>query len=471
MISARLRGFNLLYGIILVVLMPLWFGVSAFVGVVGWEVMAHYQVNYPLYLLAVAIAFLLSGSYRIPENASGPSRNFWMAAVRQTNRDMVLHALMIFGIIYATKDKAISRQFIGAYLVASWAFLLLLHRYLPPLLARRVFHKETQIRSLLIGSPEKAKKLVPWAEDQARVGIHVVGLITYDKVQEPPADFGLPILGDIAKLDEVIEAKQIQQVVLLETRHSKAFVQFIAESCERAGVRILIFNPWEEFFHKPMQAVPAGEFTFFTPSDEPLQNPVNRLLKRLLDLAVAIPVVVLILPILCVLVKIMQMVQAPGPLFYRQTRSGAERHQFKIYKFRTMRVREAKDEAQQASKGDPRIFPFGRFLRVTSLDEFPQFLNVLGGSMSVVGPRPHLLEHDEEFAKLAEIYRTRHFVKPGITGMAQHKGYRGEILRPEDLQNRLNYDLQYINRWSIWLDLGIIIKTFAAVIFPPKTAY
>lgn len=471
MISARLRGFNLLYGIILVILMPTWFVVTVFLAVTVWGGMDFYQVNYPLYLLAIAVAFLLSGSYRVPESTSGPSRNYWMSAVRQTNRDMLLHSLMIFGIIYATKDKAISRQFVGVYLVGSWNLLLFTHRYLPTLLARRIFHEETRIRSLLIGSAQKAQKLVPWAMDQERVGIQIVGLVTYDRTQPVPESFLLPILGDIANLETVLDEQRIQQVVLLETRQSKAFVQFIAESCERQGVRILIFNPWEEFFHKPMQVLPAGEFTFFTPSDEPLQNPVNRLMKRLLDIAVALPVVVCVLPILCVVVKVMQMIQAPGPLFYRQIRSGVERHEFKIYKFRSMRVRESGDEATQATKRDPRIYPFGHFLRVTSLDEFPQFLNVLGGSMSVVGPRPHLLEHDEEFSKLTEIYRSRHFVKPGITGMAQHKGFRGEITRPEDLQNRLNYDLQYINQWSIWLDLGIIIKTFAAIIFPPKTAY
>jgi lipopolysaccharide/colanic/teichoic acid biosynthesis glycosyltransferase len=131
----------------------------------------------------------------------------------------------------------------------------------------------------------------------------------------------------------------------------------------------------------------------------------------------------------------------------------------------------AKNVAKQATKGDSRIYAFGAFLRKTSLDELPQFINVLLGEMSVSGPRPHLIDHDREFSEKLQVYYTRHFVKPGITGLAQSLGLRGEINEPEHLTKRIAYDITYINTWSFWLDLKIMLRTAKAVIFPPKSAY
>ncbi len=143
-----------------------------------------------------------------------------------------------------------------------------------------------------------------------------------------------------------------------------------------------------------------------------------------------------------------------------------------MLKYRSMYAANPDDhlEAQQARSGDPRIYPFGAILRKTSLDEFPQFWNVLKGEMSVVGPRPHLPQHDYEFSLVAKTYRTRHLVKPGITGLAQVSGYRGEITDPSLLQRRVQLDIQYITSWSVWLDIEITFKTLVHVLFPPKSA-
>lgn len=127
--------------------------------------------------------------------------------------------------------------------------------------------------------------------------------------------------------------------------------------------------------------------------------------------------------------------------------------------------------AKQAGKSDTRIYPFGSFLRRTSLDEIPQFINVLIGDMSVSGPRPHLIQHDKEFSNMLKAYYTRHYVKPGITGLAQTKGFRGEISEFQLLEKRIHYDLEYINHWSFLMDIEIVLITIWQVIFPPKTAY
>jgi len=212
-------------------------------------------------------------------------------------------------------------------------------------------------------------------------------------------------------------------------------------------------------------------FAFAASTREPLENPCNRMLKRALDIAVALPVILLVLPPLTVVVWLAQRLQSPGPVFYGQLRSGLNRERFVIYKFRTMHEGPARLRAQQATKADSRVYAFGRFLRRTSLDEIPQFLNVINGTMSVSGPRPHLLEHDEQFDRLEQSYFKRHFVKPGITGLAQSKGFRGELLASTDLTNRVRYDELYVTNWSLGLDLWILLHTVRQVISPPRSAY
>jgi lipopolysaccharide/colanic/teichoic acid biosynthesis glycosyltransferase len=212
---------------------------------------------------------------------------------------------------------------------------------------------------------------------------------------------------------------------------------------------------------------------FHTLQEEPLEDPMNRILKRGLDIAISLPVVLLLLPPLVAWVWVLQRVQAPGRLFFRQQRTGHGQHCFQIIKFRSMyeASQSPTTEARQARRGDDRIYPFGRFLRASSFDEFPQFINVLKGEMSVVGPRPHLVAHDREFSRNLKGYRTRFFVKPGITGLAQCNGLRGEITEPKLLEERIKLDVDYITRWSIWLDLQITVKTAWQMVRPPKSAY
>ncbi|HKK19038.1 MAG TPA: sugar transferase, partial [Opitutales bacterium] len=283
----------------------------------------------------------------------------------------------------------------------------------------------------------------------------------------------MPIIGEFMDMELIMEAYKVDQIVLLETRSSDWWIDSVVELCEKAGCRILIFNPWEEYFDQELIPVQLGGHTFFTLQEEPLENPINRAMKRFLDIVISLPVVVFVLPFLCLLVKFMQSRQAPGPLFFKQERSGQRGRRFQIYKFRSMRDAgtDRSREGEQARQGDDRIFPFGQLMRRTSLDEFPQFINVLFGKMSVIGPRPHLLEHDDKFSEQVNIYRSRHFVKPGITGLAQSKGFRGEVTDRSLIEERVHYDLQYIRGWSIWLDLWILAKTAIQLIKPPKSAY
>jgi putative colanic acid biosynthesis UDP-glucose lipid carrier transferase len=209
---------------------------------------------------------------------------------------------------------------------------------------------------------------------------------------------------------------------------------------------------------------------FIALREEPLESPLNRFFKRLLDLAVAIPVVIFILPFTSLLVWIMQLIFSPGPLFFKQVRNGMLGKPFKIYKYRTMQVHND-NENRQASKNDSRIYPGGDWLRRLSIDELPQFINVVFGHMSVIGPRPHLPQHDEAFAKIMRNYLIRRFIRPGITGSAQVNGLRGEIHCENDIQRRVEADIHYLENWSFGLDIIILLKTAQQCVMPPATAY
>jgi exopolysaccharide biosynthesis polyprenyl glycosylphosphotransferase len=277
----------------------------------------------------------------------------------------------------------------------------------------------------------------------------------------------------VSQIHTVIEGKRIAQVIILDTMGSKNWIDYLVETVMDKGCRVLIYNNWEEMFDRPLTLVREGEHTFFAFQEEPLENPISRFVKRAFDLAVSVPVCLLVLPPLYVLVALIARFQSPGPVLYRQTRCGRGGQFFTIFKFRSMHLAAPgpEQEAKQAVRGDARVYPLGRFLRRFSLDELPQFLNVLRGDMSVVGPRPHLPQHDEMFAAETKYYRTRFFVKPGITGLAQVKGYRGEIVEPSLLHERVRWDLAYVRGWSIWLDVLIAARTIRHMLFPPRSAY
>ena len=194
----------------------------------------------------------------------------------------------------------------------------------------------------------------------------------------------------------------------------------------------------------------------------PLVSPAHRFLKRTLDIAISLPVVLFVLPFLCAGVWLLHRLFSPGPLFFKQSRSGSDGQMFKIYKFRTMNVNHG-SESVQARPNDARVFKCGALLRKLSIDEMPQFLNVLFGDMSVVGPRPHMAEHDVLFAMECSQYAMRHTVKPGVTGLAQVRGHRGPVDDASEIKHRVTSDIEYCQNWSLYLDLEIIARTFLHV--------
>lgn len=202
----------------------------------------------------------------------------------------------------------------------------------------------------------------------------------------------------------------------------------------------------------------------------PLDITANKITKRVFDLIFSIIVIVGVLswltPILTLLIKL----ESKGPVFFKQKRNGLNYHEFDCYKFRSMTLNEIAD-LEQVSKNDSRITKIGKYIRKTSIDELPQFFNVFLGDMSVVGPRPHMVSHTEMYAKRVDKFMVRHFIKPGITGLAQTNGYRGEVETEKDIVNRVKFDIFYIENWSLILDIKIIVQTVINILKGEEKAY
>jgi putative colanic acid biosynthesis UDP-glucose lipid carrier transferase len=433
---------------------------------VDWVLLA----SYPAYLV-VAIVGMLFEAINRDDGSHGV--NIWEQSFINQHRVTLRQTLYAIGALLvflaATKDQAISRWYLLTLGLALYPALLVSNYYLPPMLARRLFRGLRAERSLLVGSASKLEKIKGWLAAKEAYGFRTVGLLCTDPIRFEEMN-GFRCLGGLEDLDDVIRTEGITQVIVLELPRELDLHRRLVETVERAGVRLLILSNLEDLLAHPVVYVEEGGLRFVTLREEPLENPLNRAAKRVLDLVVAVPVVLLLLPPVAVFVWIVQRFQSPGSLFYIQTRAGIQNQQFQIIKFRTMHEGNP-DVARQATEGDPRVYPFGRFLRKFSVDELPQFINVLNGDMSVAGPRPHLVEHNAQFAEQMSNYHIRTLVKPGITGLAQVRGFRGEARTADEIARRLESDISYLENWRLALDVSIILRTAWQVIFPPRTAF
>jgi putative colanic acid biosysnthesis UDP-glucose lipid carrier transferase len=235
-------------------------------------------------------------------------------------------------------------------------------------------------------------------------------------------------------------------------------------------IRVRLVPDLKSFFNKNVRMELYDQLPVLSLRKEPLENKSNEFLKRAFDIGLSLFVIVFILswliPIMALIIKI----DSKGPVFFKQNRSGKDNKPFTCYKFRSMHLNEESD-CKQATKGDFRVTRVGKFLRKTSIDELPQFINVIMGDMSIVGPRPHMIKHTEDYSLLIDTYMVRQFLLPGITGWAQVNGFRGETKETVAMMKRVEADLWYMENWSLMLDLKIIFLTVWVVIKGSETAY
>ena len=280
-------------------------------------------------------------------------------------------------------------------------------------------------------------------------------------------------LGSMEELVAAIDAEEQlglgDELYLCISRKEKEVIRKISRYCDQHVVRFYYVPVSVETLGLNLKREMLDDMEVFTTYENPLQNSVNRAIKRMFDIGFSILALIptaIMFPFIYIIIKI----QSPGPILFKQVRTGLDGKEFKCYKFRSMHVNKDADKLQ-ATKNDPRKYPFGNFMRKANLDELPQFLNVLQGRMSVVGPRPHMLAHTEQYSQLIDKYMVRHFVKPGVTGWAQVTGFRGETKELWQMEGRVRRDIWYIEHWSIWLDIRIIWLTFKSIFVHDEHAY
>ena len=285
------------------------------------------------------------------------------------------------------------------------------------------------------------------------------------------ADFDLK--KDGTSLDQIkayILTNKIDEVFCSIAELSNNQIKQLIDFADNNLIKVKFLPDNKDIFTKKMDFQYYGYTPILALRTLSLDSPINMFLKRLLDVVLALIIIIGVLSWLTPILALIINLDNRGPLFFKQLRNGLDGKEFYCYKFRSMAVNTTANK-KQASKNDVRTTRVGRFLRKTSIDELPQFYNVLAGNMSVVGPRPHMLKHTIDFASQIDKYMLRHLVKPGITGLAQISGYRGEIETTQDIKNRVRLDIFYVENWSILMDLRIIVKTFFKVIYGDKKAY
>lgn len=470
MIGQRTRGLQgalLLCQLLLVSLAMVLTGLMVFTSVTVMDSasLSHYLV----YAFAVMAGLILEAMKR---DRLRVRQNLWQHTFLEQHRVTARQTVYGLGVLLVylalTKDQVISRWFLLSYGVILYVVLLASNYWLPGVLVRRMFGQKWVEKTLLVGSMAKAARIQRWLAGKEAYGLKGVGILCTDTVRSNEIS-GYPCLGGLDDLEAVVRREGVNQVIVLELPQEVQRHRRLVQVLEKMGVRLLILSNLEELLDHPVVQVEDEGLSFITLRQEPLENPLNRFAKRVLDLAVSLPVVVLVLPPLAVLVWVMQRLQSPGSLFYVQTRAGIQNREFQIIKFRSMQE-DNPDEARQAVHGDERVFGFGRWMRRMSIDELPQFINVLKGDMSVTGPRPHMVEHNAQFAEQMNNYHIRTFVKPGITGLAQVRGFRGEARSAKEIAARLQSDISYLENWRLVLDLSIILRTAWQMLRPPKNA-
>ncbi|MFD2189609.1 undecaprenyl-phosphate glucose phosphotransferase [Pistricoccus aurantiacus] len=360
-------------------------------------------------------------------------------------------ALLATSIIYlAEASVRYSRLWLGMTLLFSFGFAAGFRVLVMLLLKRARMLGKNLKRIFLVGPPTNVLKVARGMRKMPAEGFAIAGVQRLKGGAFDPDFYGcLARRIRDSGAHEVwlclpLEMGGTVREVMYVLRHQMIEVRFIPELQD---MRLLS--------HRISRV--AGYFSIdlsFTPLGE-----TARFIKRIEDLVLGTVLLILSLPI-CVIIACILKAESSGPVLFKQYRMGSNGRHFKVYKFRSMEVHEeASGTVTQAKQGDPRVTPFGAFLRRTSLDELPQFYNVLQGRMSIVGPRPHALAHNEYYKELVQSYMLRHKVKPGITGWAQVNGLRGETDTLEKMERRVEHDLWYIDNWSLWLDLRIIFLT------------
>lgn len=359
------------------------------------------------------------------------------------------------------QEVAYSRLLITFITMYQFGFALIAHHIIRHQTTRQesFFHSTRNL--LIVGDENSCGAILDEINHHPQWAANVVGHISNRSGSETV----LPYLGKLEKLGEIIKEKRLQEIlVTLPIEEYTSEIMEVLDIAEREGIRSQLIPQNLNRFNVPLRLAYFGSIVTYRVRHIPLDSLYNRFIKRSFDLLFSFIGLAVLSP-LFILTALIIKIADKGPVFFIQERTGYNQENFNCYKFRSMTVtsREISD-GQQASKGDSRLLQLGsinlgNLLRKLNIDELPQLYNVFKGDMSLVGPRPHMLSHTEEFKDRVDSYMIRHFVRPGITGLAQVNGYRGPTDTDEKLLGRVQYDIKYIENWSLASDIQIIIET------------
>ena len=407
------------------------------------------------YLILTVLVFALTFPGTSPRSVNASS----MAGDILANWIVIIALLLLLG--WATQTFSLfDQRVLFAWAIATPVALFTAHRLTPRLFAAEGIQRV----AVIAGGNEVGSMLAQHIRSTPLLGIRFAGF--FDDRGADRAGNGSPdeVLGNIGQLAAFVKSHHVDLIYIALPMASQPRILKLLDEL-RDTTASIYFVP-DIFVSDLIQARTdtIGDIPVVAVCETPFYG-VNGLVKRISDIVLASVILVLISPLMLAIAAGVK-ISSPGPALFRQRRYGLDGREIIVYKFRSMTVTEDGKVVTQATRNDTRVTPFGAFLRRSSLDELPQFINVLQGRMSVVGPRPHAVAHNEMYRKLINGYMIRHKVKPGITGWAQVNGLRGETETVDKMKARIEYDLAYLRRWSLWLDLQIIAKTVFVVLKP-----
>ena len=374
--------------------------------------------------------------------------------------------------------KSLSLSFVGGRFQSIFCLLYFISILILRSLERVVIKKYRKVggnsRSVLfIGADSELLNVYHRLQDDASMGYRIMGYYADEEMTDVPEDVELKRLGTLQEFLKEMDGKEEQfvcdEMYVCLSRRDKDTVRRLSHFCDQHVIRFYFVPVSVETLGINLKRELLDDMEVYTTYEIPLAVPLNKLIKRTFDIVLSLVFLIptaILFPFVYVIIKL----QSPGPIFFKQARTGLDGRDFNMLKFRSMHVNKDADRLQ-ATKDDPRKYPFGNFMRKSNIDELPQFLNVLKGDMSIVGPRPHMLAHTEQYSQLIDKYMVRHFVKPGLTGWAQVTGFRGETKELWQMEGRVKCDIWYIEHWSIWLDIRIIWMTAKTIFIHDKNAY
>jgi putative colanic acid biosysnthesis UDP-glucose lipid carrier transferase len=377
---------------------------------------------------------------------------------------LTIGGLLLFIFIY---NYPFSRFFV-IFCITAFATLLLFNRIVFNVLVISLRSKFKLAKNVVVlGYNDVSIRLIKYFQDEAKL-VKLAGC--FDDKDGIKNSTLLPVFTNLRDCMAFVKENEVTEIYSTLVPDQYPYLFELAKEAEQQYVYFKFVPDYHIFVNRNIYVDFLNDIPVLSLRKEPLEDTGNRIKKRLVDVILSSLVIIFILSWLVPLFAILIKLNSRGPVFFIQLRSGKNNQPFRCLKFRSLRVNSESD-SKQVSRNDNRITSLGRIMRKTNIDELPQFFNILLGDMSVVGPRPHMLKHTEDFSVLYREYMIRHFVKPGLTGWAQVNGYRGEIKDNELLRKRVEFDTWYIENWSIYLDFRIIILTILVTLRGDKNAF